>query len=136
MILYEEQFCSVFNVAEDVGYYPCESVIAVGSIKSIIGKKELGDIYSNISSVRRLKRFVKPTQENEPAPGKVECRTYLDKNTRLVDGNWAAIQNSSSSAQVYAFGLGQSFGAKPETMMKHTIDLYGQVAAECGRTWC
>ena len=130
VILYEEQFCPVFNVAEDVGYYPCESVIAVGSIKSVIGKKELGEIYSNISSVRRLNRFVKPTRENEPAPGKVEFRTYLDKNTRLVDGNWATIQNSSSSAQIYAFGLGQSFGAKPETMMKHTIDLYGQVASE------
>ena len=47
-----------------------------------------------------------------------------------MDGNWATIQNSSSSAQIYAFGLGQSFGAKPETMMKHTINLYGQVAAE------
>ena len=136
VILYEEQFCPVFNVAEDVGYYPCESVIAVGSIKSVIGKKELGEIYSNISSVRRLNRFVKPTRENEPAPGKVEFRTYLDKNTRLVDGNWATIQNSSSSAQIYAFGLGQSFGAKPETMMKHTIDLVRsssvRVAAERG----
>ena len=130
VILYEHQFCPVFNVAEDVGYYPCEAVIAVGSIKSTIGKKELGDIYSNVASVRKLKRFVKPTKDKEPPQGKVEYRTYLDKSTRLMDGNWATIQNSSSSAQIYAFGLGQSFGAKPETMMKHTINLYGQVAAE------
>ena len=41
VILYEQQFCPIFRVAEDVGYYPCESVIAVGEIKSTIGKKEL-----------------------------------------------------------------------------------------------
>ena len=130
VILYEQQFCPVFNVSDDVSYYPCEAVIAIGSIKSTIGKKELGDIYSNVASVRRLKRFARPARDNEPPQGRVQVRTYLDKNTRLIDGNWETIQNSSSSAQIYAFGLGQSFGAKPETMMKHTMDLYGQFPAE------
>ena len=59
VVLYEKEFCPVYRVEEDVSYYPCESVIAVGSIKSKIGKKELRDIYNNIESVRRLKRFVK-----------------------------------------------------------------------------
>lgn len=130
MILYEQQFCPVFNVSDDVSYYPCEAVIAIGSIKSTIGKKELGDIYRNVASVRRLKRFAKPAKDNEPLQGKVQVRTYLDKNTCLIDGNRETIQNSSSNAQIYAFGLGQSFGAKPETMMKHTMDLYGQFSAE------
>ena len=57
VILYEQQFCPIFRVAEDVGYYPCESVIAVGEIKSTIGKKELGDIYQKVASVRKLNRF-------------------------------------------------------------------------------
>ena len=130
MILYEQQFCPVFNVSDDVSYYPCEAVIAIGSIKSTIGKKELGDIYSNVASVRRLKRFARPVRDNEPLQGTVQVRTYLDKNTRLIDGNRETIQNSSSSAQIYAFGLGQSFGANPETMMTHTMDLYDQFPAE------
>lgn len=130
VVLYEQQFCPVFRVAEDVSYYPCESVIAVGSIKSTIGKKELGDIYDNISSVRRLKRFVRPTDRGKTPHGKIEFRTYLEKSTRLVDGSWEKIQDSLSSAQIYAFGFGQSFSAKPETMMKHTIELYERVAPE------
>lgn len=63
LILYERQFCPVFNV-EDVFYYPCESVIAVGSIKSKIGKKELGDIYRNIASVRRLRKIRRPAKRS------------------------------------------------------------------------
>ena len=118
------------NVPDDVSYYPCEAVIAIGSIKSTIGKKELEHIYRNVASVRRLKRFAKPAENNELPQGQVQVRTYLDKDTRLIDGNWETIQNSSSPAQIYAFGLGQSFGAKPERMTSHTMDMYGQFPEE------
>ena len=127
VILYEQQFCPVFRVAEDVGYYPCESVIAVGEIKSTIGKKELGDIYQKVASVRKLNRFTKPVGLKEPPAGKVAYRTYLDKTTRFMGGNRDTIQNSQSSAQIYAFGVGRSFGAAPETMIKHTTDLYDEI---------
>ena len=130
MVLYEKEFCPVFRVEEDVSYYPCESVIAVGSIKSRIGKKELRSIYNNIASVKRLKRFVKPAGGKGPPPGKVEWRTYFDKTTHLSDGDWETIQNSCSATQIYAFGLGQAFGAKPETMIKHTRELYVEVPEE------
>ena len=130
VVLYEKEFCPVFRVEEDVSYYPCESVIAVGSIKSKIGKKELRDIYNNIASVRRLKRFVKPASGKGPPPGKVEWRTYFDKITRRSDGDWETIQNSCSATQIYAFGLGQAFRAKPETMIEHTKELYGKVPEE------
>ena len=87
VILYEQQFCPIFKVADDIGYYPCESVIAVGEIKSTIGKNELGDIYEKIASVRKLNRFPKPVGREEPPAGKIEYRTYLDKTTRLMDGD-------------------------------------------------
>ncbi len=127
VILYEQQFCPIFRVAEDVGYYPCESVIAVGEIKSTIGKKELGDIYQKVASVRKLNRFTKPVGLKEPPAGKVAYRTYLDKTTRFMGGNRDTIQNSQSAAQIYAFGVGRSFGAAPETMIKHTTDLYDEI---------
>lgn len=129
VVFYERQFCPVFKVAEDVSYYPCESVIAVGSIKSTIGKKELGDIYRNVASVRRLRKFARPARGTESPPGRVAVRTYLQKATHLVSGNWKTLQNSSSAAQIYAFGFGRSFGAKPETMMQHTMELYGEIPA-------
>ena len=100
VVLFEQQFCPVFQVDEEAAYYPCEAVIAVGSIKSTIGKKELADIYRNLASVRKLKRFLKPARGKDLPEGKVEYPTYLDKNTRIMDGNWETIQNSSSSAQI------------------------------------
>ena len=130
IVLYEKQFCPVFSLENDVCYYPCESVMAVGSIKSAIGKKELYDIYNNIASVRRLNKFVKSARDNKLPAGMIEYRTYLDKGTRLMPGNWETVQNSISSSQIYAFGLGQSFSAKPETMIAHTKELYTQVPGE------
>ena len=130
VILFEQQFCPVFKLGEDIGYYPCESVIAVGEIKSTIGNKELGDIYEKVASVRKLNRFPKPVGREEPPAGTVEYRTYLDKNTRRMNGDRETIQNASPSAQIYGFGLGQTFGANPETMIKHTKNLYNEVAEE------
>ena len=125
VVLYERQFCPVFKISENVSYYPCESVIAVGEIKSTIGKKELGDIYHKIASVRKLSRFGDPAGKQ----GVVEYRTYLDKTTRSTGGNRETIQNSDPAAQIYGFGLGQSFGPSPERMIEHTKDLYGEVPA-------
>lgn len=127
VVLYEQQFCPVFKVGNDACYYPCESVIAVGSIKSAIGKKELKSIYENVASVRKLKKFIQPPQEDWLPAGKIECRPYLVKDTQLIDGDWETIQDSSSATQIYAFGLGQSFNAKPETMLEHTKELYKQI---------
>ena len=127
VVLYEREFCPVFQISEDVNYYPCESVIAVGEIKTTIGKKELRDIYQKVASVRGLNRFAKPTETAPARVGKVPCRTYLDKTTRFIDGDWDTIQNSSSATQIYAFGLGRSFGARAETMLQNTKALYDEV---------
>ena len=87
----------------------------------------LGDIYQKVASVRKLNRFTKPVGLKEPPAGKVAYRTYLDKTTRFMGGNRDTIQNSQSAAQIYAFGVGRSFGAAPETMIKHTTDLYDEI---------
>ena len=127
VILYEQQFCPIFKLADDVSYYPCESVIAVGEIKSTIGKKELGDIYQKVASVRKMNRFSKPVGLKELHLGKVEYRTYLEKTTRRMSGSRETIQDLTSEAQVYGFGFGRSFGTDPETMIKHTKDLYEEI---------
>ena len=123
LILYEKSYCPVFTIADNVSYYPCESVIAAGSVKSDIKKDELENIYENLASVRRLKKFTKPAKTSEVLQEKVACRTYLDKNTQVINGCWETIQNSTVAAQIYTFGYGQRFSVKDETLLKHARDL-------------
>ena len=58
VVLYERELCPVFCVNDSPGttYYPVESVLAVGEVKSAIGKKELGDSFKKIESVKALNR--------------------------------------------------------------------------------
>ena len=60
VVLFEKNICPRFSYSESVTYYPCESVIASGEIKSSIGKVELSNIFSKTKSVKSLKRFSQP----------------------------------------------------------------------------
>ncbi|MXY40089.1 MAG: hypothetical protein F4160_00950 [Rhodospirillaceae bacterium] len=64
IVLYETEQCPVFCVNEtpETTYYPCEGVLAVGEIKSAIGKKELGDSFEKIRSVKSLRRAFQRTK--------------------------------------------------------------------------
>ena len=127
IILYEQQFCPIFTVGSTIHYYPCEAVIAVGEIKSDIGKKELKDIYKKVASVRKLKRFMESKRTENASTGTIECRQYLSKTTVTTPGNTDTFQDSQSGTQIYGFGLGQAFTAKPETMIQHTQELYEEM---------
>ena len=124
LIVYEQQYCPVFAVGT-AQYYPCEAVIAVGEIKSIIGKGELRDIYSKIASVRRLDKFPKLPRRRQ-GPNEVHYRQYLSKEVRSMQGDRQTIRRSKSEGEIYGFGLGRSFGAKPETMLRHTVELFSE----------
>ena len=58
VILYEKEQCPVFSINGDPNstYIPCEGVIAVGEIKSSIGKKEIIDSVNKIARVKSLTR--------------------------------------------------------------------------------
>ena len=58
VVLYENELCPVFcvNDSPETTYYPCEGVLAVGEVKSTIGKRELVDAFKKIRSVKALKR--------------------------------------------------------------------------------
>ena len=45
VVLFEKDVCPRFSYSESATYYPCESVIATGEIKSSIGKAELSDVF-------------------------------------------------------------------------------------------
>ena len=59
VIIYEKDFCPIFSINDtpEASYFPCESVIAVGEIKSTLNNTELIDSIDKIKSVKILKRF-------------------------------------------------------------------------------
>lgn len=58
IVLYERGLCPVFciNDSPETTYYPAECVLAIGEVKSTIGKKELADSFKKIRSVKALHR--------------------------------------------------------------------------------
>lgn len=59
VILYEKDHCPVFSINGDPAatYIPCESVIAVGEIKSSLGTPEISDAVDKIAKVKSLQRY-------------------------------------------------------------------------------
>lgn len=59
IILYEENFAMRFIVNEDQAntYYNCESVIAVGEVKSVASMTEVKDAVIKLGKVNQLKRY-------------------------------------------------------------------------------
>ena len=58
IVLYERDFCPVYriNANPESTYYPCEGVIAVGEVKSRVGKQEFDDAVVKMESVKALER--------------------------------------------------------------------------------
>ena len=67
VVLYETAQCPVFciNDSPETTYYPCEGVLAVGEVKSAIGKKELADCFRKIGSVKLLQRAFQRTESGQ-----------------------------------------------------------------------
>ena len=66
IVLYEKEWCPVFCVNQNPAttYYPSEGVLAVGEIKSAIGKREFKDSFEKIASVKSLFRAFEKGDQN------------------------------------------------------------------------
>lgn len=60
VVLFEKDHCPVFSINGDPAatYIPCESVIAVGEIKSSLGTAEINDAVDKIAKVKSLRRYL------------------------------------------------------------------------------
>ncbi|MDD4347736.1 MAG: hypothetical protein PHF70_01415 [Opitutales bacterium] len=109
VILFEKDHCPVFSINGDPAatYIPCESVIAVGEIKSSVGTSDINDAVDKIARVKSLRRY-----HNNPT-----CfRQY---------GSVMSIQGSPSESfdpehkpldQIYGFILCHSFSLAAATI--------------------
>ena len=114
VVLYERDICPVFTVNDtpETTYYPCEGVIAVGEIKSMIDSKDLADAFKKAESVKQLRRHYTTFPLPAPDSGKT---IYLERKYGAV--TTPAVLNSEGNTtsrsdplrQILAFVLaGQS----------------------------
>ena len=137
IVLYERNLCPVFciNDEPEASYYPCEGVIAVGEIKSVIGKKELVDSFEKIASVKSLERdYIK---EADPEASRSHGRLLY----RRVRRHYGEISNDldrpihvwrhrpdshEPSYEVLGFILADQMNTKVETLFQHHVHLFQQ----------
>lgn len=121
IILYEKDICPKFslNNTPETTYYPCEGVIAVGEIKSSIGKSELEDSFAKIESVKTLKRLAVPSKSILMDDYVVSYRAYLSRGSFDCIKAEQFDQENKVSDQIWGFILCGNFSVKTETICGH-----------------
>ena len=115
IILYEEAFALKFILDdnEDYAYYNCESVIAVGEVKSDVSSSELEDAINKLAIIKELKRKNKNGYDS---------RKYFTSTT-VTDciGNEIIpyISEDNGFKQIYTFLLCKSLNVTTKTVLKY-----------------
>ncbi|MDR9834868.1 DUF6602 domain-containing protein [Herbaspirillum huttiense] len=115
VIVHERDNCPVFSIngAEDVGYIPCESVAAVGEVKSTLGKKEIFDATRKIRSVKELRRA-----SNDPSYPWA-YRKYSDPSFHFGSPDTALDPINKELDLPLGFIVCERFGVSLQTMVSH-----------------
>ena len=70
IIIYDQLISTSFPILGELKYFPCETVVAIGEVKSTMkGRRELKDALSKIKSVQQLNRFSDYTNTEIALPG-------------------------------------------------------------------
>lgn len=123
IILYEENFALRFNPNNDINniYYNCESVIAVGEVKSDVSKKELLD------SIQKL-RIVKSMQRRDDGRSFRKYFSSQAVDELLGPGTRDYKVKTSPLKQIYTFLLCKDLNLK-------TTDIFKLLNEECKEDW-
>lgn len=117
VVLYEKELCPVYRLNDQVDYFPCEGVFAVGEVKSRISNTELDDLFEKIASVRRLRRYAIARESLLVTEPTVSFRGY--GSIMGVEGTLEESydQDAKDSDRVYGFGIGREFGMSPNASL-------------------
>ena len=91
VVIYERDICPVFCIDDnpETTYYPCEGVIAVGEVKSRVGKAEFDDAVKKVESVKKLRRaFHIAPMAGSPTGRGAFYRQYGATNSRVSVGSF------------------------------------------------
>ena len=135
VVLYEKDICPVFcvNNSPETTYYPCKGVIAVGEVKSTIGKTKLEEAFEKMRSVKSLERnFNEPKLPAHEGRKVFNWRRYgQTAPSDVVDLNYNPAEDNFSD--IYGFILTGNLEAKAETILRH----YVRFVNECkNEAWC
>lgn len=120
VVLFEKDICPIFSInrTPETTYYPCEGVIAVGQVKSLLTKQLLKEEFEKIASVKRLLR--QPVHHFMPhpttgAPVPLE-RSYGNTQTpSIVDVSEKS--KTDETRQIFGFILAGSMRMQHDTLM-------------------
>lgn len=101
LIIYEEEFALKFIINNDdtYAYYNCESVIAVGEIKSDASIADIEDSFKKLKKIRELIRY----RENDN-----RFRCYLSKLVACGADSEKYEPNEKNTDQIFTFVLCKS----------------------------
>ena len=109
IIIYEKNLCLKFNNDDEKHrYYNCESVMAVGEVKSDLGTKELVDSMKKLKKVKNLKRRVNGTRFS----GYLSANGLIGTETETID------QVNNEFDQIFTFLICNSLNINIDKIKK------------------
>ena len=125
VVLYERDICPVFSINNTPGtaFYPCEGVIAVGQIKSILTKPLLEQEFRKIASVKQLQRHAVHDFMPNPTTGEaiVLKRSYGNiQNPSITDVTKR--RGPDETEQIFGFIIAGSVQMSPDTLMASYLE--------------
>jgi hypothetical protein len=123
LVIYEKDFCPIFSINDnpDSTYFPCESVIAIGEIKTSLNTEQLTDSFSKVKSVKSLKRFSAPFSKG--TIGGFEFRHYGSKMIITGVESEAYDQTLKHYDQIYSFILSEDIILNLDTFLTKYVEL-------------
>lgn len=125
VVLYEKDICPIFSINNTpcTTYYPCEGVIAVGQVKSILTKSLLKEEFGKIASVKRLQRY--PVHDFMPhpttgAPIALERSYGSRQNPSVIDVSEK--RKSDETRQILGFIIAGSVRMQAGTLMEAFLE--------------
>jgi hypothetical protein len=126
VVIYDQTVGTVFDVG-GVKYFPCETVIAVGEVKSDIRSKEkLGDALDKIRSVKRLDRSNEGKNLIISGPGVSVRGLTFNPTTKHRDQIFGFIFTSTSMTRETIIECLQSWNESTER--RHWMNLFCDVS--------
>ena len=118
IVIYDQAVTPVLSLNDNPSatYYPIEGVIAVGEIKTAVGRTELEDAFAKVRSVQHLRRCVGPTPE--------VFRPYGMSGSIQGAPHEAFDQTAKATDQIFGFLMCKSMSTTPQTVIANARALW------------
>jgi hypothetical protein len=122
IVLFERDLCPIYSIndAPEATYYPIESVVAVGEVKSTVSKVVLFDALDKIRSSKALKRFSK--KENLGIGQYCSYRKYGSHVSFAGTAGDEYDQTNKYTDQIFTFIMCNTFAQSKEAILENLVE--------------